>query len=141
MARVLHPAVAVSSLLLLLAGTGWAGAQSPYFPTRVGANPYQQPTLSPYLNLLRAGDPAANYYLLVRPEFRQRSLNAEFGSAILDLERRGPERPAVPADELVPALPSTGHAAVFVNTGGYFNSFGPAPRGGPAQPPANRGRP
>jgi hypothetical protein len=127
-------------VVALLATVGPAAAQFQYpYTNRPVGNPYQQPTISPYLNLLRTGDPAANYYLLVRPEFQQRAINAQYGAAISNLERRAPEEPAPSPEELLPQLPSTGHATYFGNYGGYYN-LGPGPR--VTQPPApiSRGR-
>src|SRR5713226_9128309 len=81
--------------LLWLAIAGTANAQYPGSPVQGGAyggfgagNPYGRPQLSPYLNLLRGGSPAANYYLGVVPERERRANAALFGSAISDLEWR-----------------------------------------------------
>ena len=71
--------------LLTLSGVTFAQPQ-PY--VRQGTNPYATPPLSPWLNMLRGGDPAVNYYLGVVPEFRQRTLNAQFGAQMQMLNQR-----------------------------------------------------
>src|SRR5260370_31720403 len=65
------------------------------------------PNLSPYLNLLRGGNPAANYYLGVVPEVERRNNAAQFSAGIQDLARRL-EAPAEGTEELLPTLPQTG---------------------------------
>ena len=129
---------------LVLGTSGRAAAQvSPYQPYSpyvsqpvIGA--YARPGLSPYLNLLRGGSPAANYYLGVVPERQRRAAEALLGSSILDLgldlgrDERGMLR-SPEADDLLPRLPGTGHVAVFNLTAPYFSS-GFAPRYGPLAP-------
>ncbi len=95
-------------------------ANSPYGPLyRPGLYPYGTPGLSPYLDLTRGGNRAANYFLGTIPEIERRRNTAVFGAAIQDLERRNvvPE-PAI--EELVPTLPSTGHPVAFMNTYPYY---------------------
>jgi hypothetical protein len=107
---------------------------APYGPT-------QRTTLSPYLNLFRGGDPASNYYLGVRPEFNQRSINQQFRSTLQGLEQREttlpPEEDPLLTD---PGLPSTGHPTAFNATGNYFNSGSPMtrPRTQAARPAAKQ---
>jgi hypothetical protein len=91
---------------------------------------YRAP-LSPYLNLLRGGDPAANYFLGVIPEFERRSNDRTFRSAIRDLDERERTAQVAEAEGLLNPLPSTGHATAFQNTVGYFGQF--TPRTPPAQ--------
>ena len=96
-------------------------------------------TLSPYLNLRRGGNPAANYFLGVVPEIDRRATAAQQGAAIQDLERRE----ALGASAVDPlsagrptALPPTGHPTAFNSLAGYFGQTTPAalPR------PQSRGR-
>jgi hypothetical protein len=47
--------------------------------------PQNTPLLSPYLNLLRGGNPAANYYLGVVPERARRANEAQLGSTVNQL--------------------------------------------------------
>src|SRR5215813_2177101 len=79
--------VSVCCLAFLTGGT--ASAQVPPY-NRGGFAPYNppQPQLSPYLNLLRGGDPSANYFLGVVPERERRRNDALFRGSILDLEQR-----------------------------------------------------
>jgi hypothetical protein len=121
--------------LLALLGPGRASAQ--YFqPTyRPGYGSYGRagPALSPYLELTRGGNPAANYFLGVLPEMERRSTQAAFGTAIADLERRveGPAAvPPGPEDVLGSltggGLPPTGHTAAFTNYSTYYSLTAPA---------------
>jgi hypothetical protein len=41
---------------------------------------YQNPAVSPYINLNRGGNPAVNYYGLVRPQFAANSALQSFGA-------------------------------------------------------------
>jgi len=84
---------------------------------------YGPPLLSPYLNLLRGGDPAANYFLGVVPEARQRQYNAQFANAVYNLDR-SIYQPAE-GDELPEITTTTGHPTAFMNTGSYFGSMNP----------------
>jgi hypothetical protein len=101
---------------LLLAPVSFAQQYPNYRP---GYGP-SRPQLSPYLELLRGGNPAANYYLGVVPEFDRRRTQREFGTAILDLERR-PETTTPTTDDLLPPLGGTGHPTYFLNYSSYFN--------------------
>jgi len=91
--------------------------------------------LSPYLNLLRGGDPAANYFLGVIPERERRANDQIFRSEIQELQRREEE---VGTAGVSSVLPGTGHPVLFNNTYTYFNSFGNRP----GTPPSGQtGRP
>jgi len=117
-----------STLLLALAGpTVTATAQAP--GARVGGASVG-PTVSPYINLLRNGNtPAFNYFGLVRPQFQTNAGLQQLQQQIT-FTRSGPLPAAeVPGDVLV-----TGHAAVFMNLGGYFQSPTGAIRGPAAAP-------
>src|SRR4051794_13123065 len=75
------------------------------------------PTFSPYLNLLRPGNQAVNYYGLVRPqqEFRSglESLQQQYNTLNREVNTPSENGPA--------GLPATGHAVTFMNTGRYFS--------------------
>jgi hypothetical protein len=98
------------------------------------------PNLSPYLNLLRGGNPAANYYLGVVPEVERRNNAAAFRAGIQDLSRQI-ENPLGENEPLFSGLPQTGHPVQFFNFSTYFGT-GPRPLGqqqagqgtGPAPP-------
>jgi hypothetical protein len=127
MNRILVPMASILGLVCTAAGTAFA--QAP--PFAAGYQPYNrpQPQLSPYLNLLRGGDPAANYYLGVVPERERRRNDALFRSAIVDLEQR--TQPLAEGEDVFTPLRSTGHPTAFGYTGSYFASTG-------LQPPAAR---
>jgi hypothetical protein len=121
-----------------LALSGIASAQYPtpfYQPPPVMPNiynPVNQP-LSPYLNLLRGGNPSVNYYYGVRPGTvggTGQSLGAPFTAAGGNRQLFFPQLASAP-DPLQPreigvgdVLPPAGHPVVFNNTGGYFPSAG-----------------
>src|SRR5438874_5511852 len=73
------------------------------------------PDLSPYLNLLRGGNRAANYYLGVVPEVERRNNAAAFSAGISDLSRRLDLTQEALGEELFPTLPQTGHPVQFFN--------------------------
>jgi len=108
--------------LLCVFGSGTASAQyGPYGPVnRPGLYPYGTPGLSPYLDLTRGGNLAANYFLGTIPEIERRRNAARFGAAIQDLERR-PTTTEPAVDELVPTLPGTGHPVAFMSYYPYYN--------------------
>src|SRR5262245_56181717 len=78
--------------LTLAMSAGTASAQYAPAASRTSSNPFgrnrsymaprsalsNRPTFSPYLNLLRQGDPVLNYYGLVRPEQEFRAANEQF---------------------------------------------------------------
>jgi hypothetical protein len=107
---------------LLATLTGSAAAQAPVYRPSTQLGP-RQPLLSPYLNLLRGGDPASNYYLGTIPERQRRQNAALFSSQIQSLEQQVTQQTTIPdVDEaLFQPAPATGHATAFMNLGGYFN--------------------
>ncbi len=125
-------------LLPFALSTGTVSAQMPPY-NRGGFAPYNRPQiqLSPYLNMLRGGDPSANYFLGVVPERERRRNDAIFRNSLLDLEQR--TQPGVEAEEFLP-LRSTGHVTTFGNTSAYFGSSGlqQAPATRPPTQPAPR---
>jgi hypothetical protein len=126
---------------LVLAGAGTARAQF-LPPARPNYGPGYRPQLSPYLNLLRGGDPAANYYLGVIPEIQRRTNAQIFSTEISELDRR--TLGAIPTTEqsLFQPLPGTGHPTTFGNTGYFFGGTLPPTAGRPGGTglPAPRGR-
>jgi len=138
-----------SVVWLLALGMGSASAQN-YYPG--GARPgagygqaytpfgggFNRPLLSPYLDLLRGGDPAINYYLGTVPEFQRRANAVQFRSAIMDLEQRTAQPPVAETEDLFRPLTSTGHPTAFLNTGGFFGNTSPGIRPGMQQQPPPR---
>jgi len=124
----------------LTAGTARVSAQAvPFGPAgqgyRPGPFPSGTPGLSPYLDLTRGGNRAANYFLGTIPEIERRRNAAQFGAAIQGLERRQRPTTEVEAEELVPTLPETGHPVAF---GSYYPYYllgaGPTSVARPPQP-------
>jgi hypothetical protein len=127
-------AFAIPLALALVASSGVerAGAQL-YLPGQQPVNPYQRPLISPYLNMNRGGDPAINYYGLVRPQINT-------AKSILQLQQQQQQLPALGqpfsplADGSPFSLPETGHAATFFNYSTYFPTYTGPVR--PSSPPA-----
>ncbi|QDU24156.1 hypothetical protein [Urbifossiella limnaea] len=105
---------------------GAAKAQPPVPGGVGGAGNIQRPSFSPYLNLLRSGSPALNYYGLVRPDqqFRQSITNLQ-GSVAANQQAIGGLQ-----SEVEVGAPVTGHPTQFLNYGGYFLNSGPGSVGG-----------
>jgi hypothetical protein len=127
MKSVLGPATVAVGLVLGLAG-GSARAQMPYpyESSRPLYDLYNRPNLSPYLNLLRRGDPATNYYLGVIPEYDRRNWVNRSLEQFQNLYQRTERAPQELVDPLLrePVYrtnPPTGHATGFLNYGTYFN--------------------
>jgi hypothetical protein len=118
--RRLTPGLPVAALAAILVSTGAASAQPyPYNMPRYGVG--FQPGLSPYLNLLRGGNTAANYYLGTIPEFERRQNSEVFRNALIQLDTKVSQETV----ELGLSAPigTTGHVTAFGNTGGYFGSL------------------
>ena len=111
-------------MLLVVSGS----AQAQGYPPNYQFSPYARPNyvgsprpqLSPYLNLLRGGNPAANYFLGVLPEFERRANAYQFSNAINDLEQR--DLMANPSEDPLQLTSGTGHPTAFANTGSYFGT-------------------
>jgi hypothetical protein len=103
--------------VFLSMGSPRASAQAPGRPP---LNPYAGPSFSPYLNLLRGGNPALNYYGLVRP---QQDYNALLQSQALAATAASSPLPATGLLE-----PITGHPSQFMNFSHYYGGrvAGPA---------------
>src|SRR5260370_106487 len=103
--------------VLMFAGLSADRASAQMLVPRAGGLP-PGPTVSPYLNLLRTGNsPAFNYYGLGRPQF-QTNAGLQGLQVQLDLTQGRPLLGSDQADDVL----ITGHAAVFMNYGRYFQS-------------------
>src|SRR5262249_46643317 len=92
------------------------------------------PAFSPYLNLARGGNPAINYYGLVRPQ-------VDFARAIDVLQGQLMAGQQAAADIRAPGeMAPTGHTIQFLNTGGFFLSAGGGPRATTIQAFQGQGR-
>ena len=98
----------------LIAGT--VHAQAPQGPAQ---QPYSPPVVSPYLNLLNRGNPAINYYGIVRPELQQQQQlqHLQFG-----LARTNAELDAV-TTTAAGGLLTTGHTTGFMTQARYFGTI------------------
>jgi hypothetical protein len=97
-------------------GPGYIGPPGPFAPT-------PRPVFSPFLELLRGGNPAANYFLGTVPDLQAQAQAARFA---LPTGIGGGQPTVVPyIDDLLPTLPQTGHATVFNNYGAYFSTLNP----------------
>jgi hypothetical protein len=74
------------------------------------------PGYSPYLNLIRPGNPGANYYGLVRPQ-------VEFRAGLQQLERNTIALQSG-LSQMTSTDNSTGHTAGFMYYGGYYPGLG-----------------
>jgi hypothetical protein len=88
-----------------------APGQSPF------SAPQVQPTISPYLNLLRAGNsPSFNYFTLVRPQF-------DFMNSTYALQQQVATNETSVNNLQFGSSVTTGHPVMFQNLGGYFQSL------------------
>lgn len=87
-------------------------------------NTLSRPTVSPYLNLTRGGNPAVNYFTLTRPPIDLRAQQFRQQQATQGLQREIDE--GVRASE----LPPTGHAASYMNYSHYYPSLSSRAAGG-----------
>lgn len=137
------------SLLVVCSLIGIANsvAQTPP-PGGYAPNFYNRQTqpLSPYLNLLRGGDPGINYYYGVRPGLQSQGLPTGLGSGgpngisqlrmgFLPATQNPTQEPAqLPeAGEPISSLPSSGHPVTFngIPTSSFgLNRFGLSTAGG-----------
>jgi hypothetical protein len=107
----------MAALALLI---GWSASASQAQPIyRGSAGSIGRPAYSPYLNLLRGGDPGVNYYGLVRPEI-------DFRNSVQNLQQQITQgfNATNQAIDQVTGLPLTGHGVVFLNTSHYFAGSG-----------------
>jgi hypothetical protein len=116
MKRLAMWAAAVGAAVALSAGA--ARAQFGYYsppPT----SPFPRSPISPYLNLARGGNPAINYYGLVRPQI-------ETQQSIYGLQQQlgGLSQVQALQSEAARSSATTGHPTRFFNYSHYFMSSG-----------------
>jgi hypothetical protein len=101
---------------------------------------FSRPAVSPYINLTRGGNPALNYYGLVRPQTATNTALQSLGSGLNAVGST--------INSTVQGPPQTGnrssfmtHRRFFMNNGGAnTGSFGGAPGGAPGgQRPGGQG--
>jgi hypothetical protein len=113
-------------MLVTMALALFPAAASAQYYQRPQLNPLGRPALSPYLDVVRGGNPAINYYLGTLPEFERRALAAQQQALLGQLQQPQPA-PSLDQEDILPALPPTGHAAGFQVFGGYY-TFQTPPR-------------
>ena len=103
--------------LACMSGRDTLYAQAP-LDAQAPTQPYSPPVFSPYLNLLNRGNPAINYYGIVRPEMQdqQQLQRLQFGLARTNAEIEAATT-AAPG-----VLATTGHAVGFMTQARYFNT-------------------
>ncbi len=84
------------------------------------------PRLSPYLNLLRGGDQASNYYLGVLPERERRFDESVFSNRIRNLEQRRAVSDPITrtGDDIIPPVPTAGAPIGSRTSASYFRQDG-----------------
>lgn len=113
---------AFAGLLGTILGTGSASAQFTY-PFRPPAyGPGYQTQLSPYLNMLRGGDPAANFFIGVVPEQQRRQDRNIMYNSLQGMFMQLPAPPGINEGDIDAPMVSTGHPTAFNYTGMYFNT-------------------
>jgi hypothetical protein len=113
--------VRFSWLAVLVSGTfvNFALAQAPVVQPTIGpyvrpsVSPYYRPAFSPYLNLGRGGNPAVNYYGLVRPQ-------QQFATSIQQLREADTTLFNSAASQV--AAPETGVQAGYMNFSHYYGN-------------------
>ncbi|HVS37920.1 MAG TPA: hypothetical protein VMS17_20340 [Gemmataceae bacterium] len=109
------PALVVLTLALA------ASAARAQAPGQMPTTPYSQPVVSPYLNLLNRGNPAINYYGIVRPQIQQgqqlQTLQYGLTHAVDEINTDQGTTTTTPGT----ATP-TGHVAGFMTYQRFFNT-------------------
>jgi hypothetical protein len=132
--RTLTMLIAVGLMALLAPNRASAQVLPPVYGQGYGNYGRAGPALSPYLNLTRGGNPAANYFLGVLPEIDRRRTQAIQGREITDLGLRTDvlaQQQALLESSIAPeltggGLPPSGHPATFTTYGSYFGLTAPA---------------
>jgi hypothetical protein len=88
---------------------GQSGLNQPSF-----GRPGTGSNTSRYLNLLRGGNPAINYYGLIRPQ-------TDLSNSLLRLQTQQQALTQAENQMINGLLPATGHSVRFFNYGSYFN--------------------
>lgn len=118
------------ALIALIAALAAGAVQAQPPAVQPPTAPYTAPVVNPYLNLLNRGNPAINYYGIVRPQIQQSQQlqMLQFGLARTAQEAATAEQTATTAPGASAALPDTGHVAGFMTYTKYFNTVNPRGR-------------
>jgi hypothetical protein len=103
-------------------------------------NPLGRPAISPYLNLNRSGNPAINYYGLVKPQFdTSQQLQLLQRQQQLQQQELQMYQFGVPTEDAAfTGYSQTGHSTTYFNYSHYFGQASSATR--PAVGPINYGK-
>jgi hypothetical protein len=85
------------------------------------ASPYGTGGISPFVNMLRPGNPAVNYYGLVQPQIQA---NQQFGQLQQQTQQLARGQASLVAPPTNQAQTPTGHATGFMQHGHYFMTTG-----------------
>jgi|SRR5437588_7414419 len=99
----------IALALMFILGSGQANAQGYQRPQ---TSPFPSSPVSPYLNLMRGGNAAINYYGLVRPQ-------QDTASALMRLQQQQQFQAGQPPVTNA-ALSITGHPATFMNYSHFY---------------------
>jgi hypothetical protein len=108
MTRFVLPLAALAAALAVGPAHGQTYVRPPTAPST-------QPAVSPYLNLLHRGNPAVNYYGIVRPQ--EQTTTALQQLTEYETAQLAPEGNPT-------AIPDTGRGSRFMTYGRYFNNVG-----------------
>lgn len=100
--------VAVDTLPLSAQGRATRSGRAGY------RNTLSRPSVSPYLNLARGGNPALNYFTLTRPPIDLRAQQFRQQQATQGLQRE------IDTGVRASELPPTGHSATYMNYSHYY---------------------
>jgi hypothetical protein len=104
--------------------TGYPSVRSQAKPFQSGYSP--QGTISPYMNLFRDEDATElpNYYMFVRPQMEQQSINRNQQAELSRLHRQVQTVGTTRTTGFSGSATPTGHGTRFLNTAQYYGSFG-----------------
>jgi hypothetical protein len=107
----------------------------------LGGSSTSSPVLSPYLDIVRGGNPAINYFLGTRSEIDRLNFQGSVLQALPALESYITQPAASGEINQIPTLSQTGHLAAFQAYGTYFGYGVPTRPYYPLNPMQTRGVP
>lgn len=115
-------------LLLTLAAGSLLLLASPLVAQGPGPITPRRPSVSPYLNLLRGGNAAVNYYGIVRPQNEFRAAGNVFANNTQRMQSQLNQQSRALEQSEISQLRPTGHTASFNTHARYFFTNGPRRR-------------
>jgi hypothetical protein len=110
----------------LWAGLAAAEVRAQFQYVQPQTNPYNQPAVSPFLNLRRGGNAAVNYFALVQPQLQTQQALQTLGQQQDYLQQQYAASMNAP-----PAAFISGHPTYFRNYSHYFPQMGGGVGGSP----------